>query len=154
MTAGPVTFRRAIVADLPAVVALLADDALGRGREDPCLPLAEGYRHAFAAIDADANQLLAVAAEGEVVLGTLQISFIPGLSRRGAWRGELDSVRVAAARRGERLGERMVLWAVEQCRARGCALVQLTTDKRRTDAHRFYDRLGFAKSHEGYKLAL
>ena len=82
------------------------------------------------------------------------MSFIPGLSRRGAWRGLIESVRIASGFRGQRLGEQMIRWAVEQCRERGCKLVQLTTDKSRVDAHRFYDRLGFTASHIGYKLDL
>ncbi len=150
---GP-TLRRATEADLPAIVAMLADDGLGATREDPRLPLARGYLDAFAAISADPNQLLAVAElDGEVV-GTLQISFLAGLSHQGAWRGQIEAVRVAAGQRGSGLGQRMIEWAVGQCRARGCRMVQLTTHKSRRDAHRFYDRLGFQATHEGYKLAL
>ena len=88
------------------------------------------------------------------MVGTLQLSFIPGIARSGAWRGQIEAVRVAASVRSEGLGQQMFEWAIEQCRARGCQLVQLTTDKRRPDAHRFYDRLGFVASHEGYKLNL
>lgn len=146
--------RRATAADLPAVVALLADDRLGAAREDASLPLAEGYLRAFAAIEADPNQLLAVAVMAGVVVGTLQLTFIPGLSHKGAWRGQVEGVRVAASGRGTGLGGRMMEWAVAQCRARGCRLVQLTTDKSRTDAHRFYARLGFEPTHEGFKLKL
>jgi GNAT superfamily N-acetyltransferase len=148
------TFRRARAGNLPAIVALLADDGLGAAREDASLPPAPSYRDAFAAIDADPNQLLAVAEEAGVVVGTLQLSFIPGLSHKGAWRGQIEGVRVASSRRGTGLGQRMLEWAVETCRARGCRMVQLTTDKSRTDAHRFYARLGFVASHEGFKLKL
>jgi GNAT superfamily N-acetyltransferase len=148
------TFRRATAADLPAIVALLADDPLGATREDARAPLAAAFTDAFAAIAADANQLLAVAEEGGRVVGTLQLSFIPGLARRGAWRAQIEAVRVAADRRGTGLGERFFGWAVDQARARGCRLVQLTTDKSRPDAHRFYERLGFVATHEGYKRAL
>jgi GNAT superfamily N-acetyltransferase len=84
----------------------------------------------------------------------LQLSFIPGLARRGAWRAQIEAVRVHEAARNRGVGARMIEWAVEVARNRGCALVQLTTDKRRTDAHRFYERLGFVASHEGMKLAL
>ena len=149
-----VTFRRATAADLPAIVAMLADDGLGRGREDASLPLARGYTDAFAAIEADPNQMLAVADSDGVVVGTLQLTFIPGLSHKGAWRGQVESVRVASSRRGTGLGQAMLEWAVAECRARGCRMVQLTTDKSRDDAHRFYARLGFVASHEGFKLKL
>jgi ribosomal protein S18 acetylase RimI-like enzyme len=147
-------FRRAELADLPSIVALLADDALGRGREEPGPPLHPAYTDAFAAIARDPNQLLAVAALDGRVVGTLQLSFLPGLSLRGAWRGEIEGVRVASALRGSGLGREMLLWAIEQCRARGCRLVQLTTNAARTDAQRFYERLGFQRSHVGFKLTL
>lgn len=146
--------RCAVAADVPVLVAMLADDVLGREREAPGLPLAQGYLDAFAAIEADPNQLLAVAEAEGAVAGMLQVTFIPGLSHRGAWRGQIESVRVAASQRGSGLGQRMIEWAVEQCRARGCNIVQLTTDKSRTDAHRFYARLGFQATHEGFKLKL
>lgn len=144
-------FRRATAADLDAVVALLADDMLGATREQPGDP---AYAAAFAAIEADPNQFLAVAEQAGRILGCLQISFIPGLSRRGMWRGQIESVRIAASHRGAGLGRRMFEWAIERCRARGCGLVQLTTDKARPDARRFYESLGFTASHEGMKLAL
>jgi ribosomal protein S18 acetylase RimI-like enzyme len=149
-----VAFRRATEADLPAIVAMLADDGLGQGREDASLPLAPAYLDAFAAIDADPNQLLAVAEADGTVVGTLQLTFLPGLSHKGAWRGQVESVRVASRQRGSGLGQRMLDWAIAECRARGCRMVQLTTDKSRTDAHRFYARLGFVASHEGFKLKL
>ena len=148
------TFRAASAADLPAIVALLAADELGRGREDARLPLDRRYVSAFAAIQDDPNQLLAVAeADGEVV-GCLQLSFIPGLSRLGAWRAQIESVRVAPSMRGQGLGATMIGWAIDEARRRGCALVQLTSDKSRSDARRFYEGLGFVASHEGLKLAL
>ncbi len=143
--------RRATEADLPAIVALLADDMLGAGREVPGDP---AYEAAFAAIEADPNQLLAVAEEIGRVVGCLQLTFIPGLSRKGMWRGQIESVRIASGHRGTGLGRRMFEWAIEACRARGCGLVQLTTDKARPEAHRFYESLGFVASHEGMKLAL
>lgn len=144
-------FRAATAEDVPAIVALLADDALGARREAPGDP---AYAEAFAAIAADPNQLLAVADEDGRVLGCLQLTFIPGLSHRGAWRGQIESLRIAAGRRGTGLGRRFLDWAIAQCRARGCRMVQLTTDKSRADARRFYASLGFTASHEGMKLAL
>lgn len=154
MSESLVTFRRAVATDVPAIVDLLADDALGATRERPGLPLDPRYADAFAAIDRDPNQLLAVVSDGGGIIGCLQISFIPGLSRLGLWRGQIESVRIAASHRGGGLGRRMFEWAIEQCRTRGCGLVQLTSDKSRADALRFYDGLGFKASHEGLKLEL
>ena len=150
----PLSFRRARSSDLSAIVALLADDPIGRRREDTTVPPVAAYVTAFAAIEADPNQLLAVATEDDQVVGTLQITFIPGLSRKGAWRGQIEAVRIAADRRGTGLGRRAFDWAIAQCRARGCSLVQLTTDRDRPEAHRFYEQLGFTASHLGYKKAL
>jgi GNAT superfamily N-acetyltransferase len=147
-------FRRAQVDDLPAIIALLADDVLGQQREDASSPPNTRYVDAFKAIDADPNQLQAVASLDGQVVGTLQLTFIPGLARKGAWRGQIEGVRIAAAHRSSGLGQRMFEWAIAECRSRGCNLVQLTTDKERPDAHRFYERLGFVGSHIGYKLAL
>ncbi|MDH6232518.1 GNAT superfamily N-acetyltransferase [Mesorhizobium soli] len=149
-----ISFRRARETDLPSIVAMLADDELGRQREDTSHPLAECYRSAFNALDADPNQFLAVVTEDAVVVGTLQLTFIPGLSRKGAWRGQIEAVRIAGHRRGSGLGRQMFQWAIAQCRERGCNLVQLTTDRDRLDAHRFYEQLGFTAGHIGYKLAL
>jgi GNAT superfamily N-acetyltransferase len=112
------------------------------------------YERALAAIDADPAQLLVVAEDDGVVVGTLQLSEIPGLARRGAQRGQIEAVRVARTHRGLGLGGAMVRWTIEEARRRGCGLVQLTTDKTRTDARRFYERLGFVASHEGMKLPL
>ena len=148
------TFRRAGAADLEDIVALLADDELGRKRDDPDPPLNPRYIDAFAAIDADRNQFLAVVEEGGEIVGCLQLSFIPGLSRLGLWRGQIESVRISSARRGGGLGKRMFEWAIDECRKRRCEIVQLTTDKSRADARRFYEGLGFVASHEGMKLAL
>jgi len=149
-----ISIRRAREADVAAIVAMLADDALGQAREDASLPLAQAYLDAFAAIDSDPNQLLAVMADGDEIIGTLQITFLAGLSLRGAWRGQIEAVRVATNRRNEGLGQRLFDWAIGKCRERGCRVVQLTTNKSRADAHRFYERLGFKASHIGYKLKL
>jgi GNAT superfamily N-acetyltransferase len=148
------TFRRAAEADLVAIIALLADDVLGAFRESRMPQDFFRYRQAFAEIEADPNQFLCVAEDAGWIVGTLQLSFIPGLALRGTKRGQIESVRVASDRRGSGLGQAMIEWAIGECRARGCALVQLTTDKGREDAHRFYDRLGFEPSHIGYKLRL
>ena len=149
-----VAFRPALIADLPALVGLLADDPLGATRDDASLPLDPRYAAAFAAIEADHNQVLIVGDAAGSVVACLQLTFIPGLTRRGMWRGLIEGVRVAAAMRGSGIGRDMVNLAIALCRARGCGLVQLTTDKSRADAHRFYADLGFVASHEGLKLAL
>ena len=151
---APLVFRRARSDDLPAIVTLLADDVIGRDRESAGEGLDPSYVDAFAAIDRDPNQLLAVAERAGQVIGVLQLSFIPGLTRRGMWRGQIEGVRVAAAERGRGTGRSMLDWAVGECRTRGCGLVQLTSDKRRAEAHAFYRSLGFQATHEGYKLAL
>ena len=151
---NPIIFRTALLADLPAIVELLVDDELGSQRETLSSPLDERYVVAFKAIEVDPNQRLVVALDGETVIGTLQISFIPGVARRGAWRGQIEAVRIAAPFRSTGIGQQMFEWAISECKARGCKLVQLTTDKGRPDAHRFYEKLGFVASHEGYKLIL
>jgi len=144
--------REARRADLPQIVALLADDPIGAGREAPADDGA--YDAAFDLIDADPrNQLLVAELDGRVV-GTLQLTMIPGLSRRGMLRGQIEGVRVAAGQRGHGLGRRMIAHAIDVAREHGCGLVQLTSDKRRPDAVRFYQSLGFADSHEGLKLPL
>nr|WP_225878839.1 GNAT family N-acetyltransferase [Spongiactinospora rosea] len=150
------TLRRAVAADVRPIVALLAADQLGATREDPDGGDWTAYERAFAAIDADpAHLLLAVTTSpGGEVVGTMQLSFLPGLARRGATRAQIEAVRVHERHRGGGLGAAMISWAVGEARRRGCALVQLTSDKRRSDAHRFYTRLGFTAGHEGFKLAL
>jgi GNAT superfamily N-acetyltransferase len=150
----PVELRRAVTDDLPALVALLADDPLGRAREAQAGDDVAPYRRAFAQIDGDPAHLLVVAVDGTDVVGTFQLSFLPGLARRGALRAQLEAVRVRADHRQRGLGAAMIGWAIDEARRRGCALVQLTTDKSRADAHRFYERLGFGASHEGLKLPL
>ncbi|ASN22625.1 GNAT family N-acetyltransferase [Arthrobacter sp. YN] len=151
---GPGTFslRRATKADLPRILALLADDQLGATREniDDSAP----YEQAFDAIDADPAHLLVVGELAGEVVATFQLSYLPGLSRKGSWRAQIEAVRVSDVLRGQGVGALMIEWALEQARERGCSLVQLTTDKSRTAAHRFYERLGFVASHEGMKLTL
>ncbi|MER5420252.1 GNAT family N-acetyltransferase [Streptosporangium roseum] len=146
-----VNFRTARAEDVPLIVAMIADDPIAAARQGA---YGDEHRAAFEAIDADPNNELIVAElDGEVV-GTMQLTYIPGISRRGALRMQIEAVRIDSGLRGRGLGRQMMEWAVERGRARGCALVQLTTDKGRKDAHRFYDSLGFVASHEGYKLAL
>ncbi|MEV0722386.1 GNAT family N-acetyltransferase [Micromonospora purpureochromogenes] len=147
-----VIFREAVRADLPAVIALLADDVLGKARD--FTEVDEAYERAFADITADPRNHLIVADEAGELVGCMQITYIPGLGRHGAERSLIESVRVRSDLRGRGLGRRMMEWAVDQARQRGCALVQLTTDKTRAEAHRFYRSLGFVASHEGMKLPL
>ena len=139
---------------MPAIVALLADDVNGAKREDARLPLDPGYGAAFEAIHADPNQMLAVAERDGCVIGTMQLSFLPGLSYKGAWRGQIEAVRIASDLRGQGLGAELIDWAVAECRARGCKMAQLTSKGDRVAAHRFYERLGWDKSHAGFKFSL
>jgi GNAT superfamily N-acetyltransferase len=126
----------------------------GAQREDASLPLDPGYGAAFEAIGADPNQMLVVAELDGGIVGTLQLSFLAGLSHRGAWRGQIEAVRIASDLRGRGLGAELIDWAVAECRARGCRMAQLTSKGDRLDAHRFYERLGWDKSHAGFKLKL
>jgi GNAT superfamily N-acetyltransferase len=147
-------YRRATEKDVPAIVAMLADDVLGASREALGDESAPKYLDAFRAIDTDPNQFLLVVEKGAEIVGTLQLTFIAGLSRGGSKRGLIEAVRISREHRGEKIGEAMIAWAIQKCRHEGCGIVQLTTDKSRTDAHRFYDRLGFEPSHIGYKMML
>ena len=143
---------RARAEHLPAIVALLADDPLGASREQASDP---AYLAAFEAIDADPAHLLVVVIDAaDQVVGTLQLTFLPSLSRRGMLRAQVEAVRVAGGARGSGLGEALLRWAIAVSRERGAGLVQLTTDKSRGRAHAFYERLGFVASHEGMKLPL
>ncbi|MEW2391274.1 GNAT family N-acetyltransferase [Streptomyces venezuelae] len=149
---GDLEIRPAIAADLPAIVGMLADDPLGATRESPD-DLAP-YVTAFERLDDDPNQHLVVAEREGRVVGTLQLTIIPGLSRKGATRSIIEGVRVHADERGSGLGTQFIEWAVAESRRQNCQLVQLTSDATRIDAHRFYERLGFQASHVGFKLAL
>ncbi|MET9775248.1 GNAT family N-acetyltransferase [Streptomyces sp. NPDC006367] len=144
--------RPATVADIPAVVAMLADDPLGAQRES--LEDMSPYMSAFEDIRNDPNQHLVVVVREDRVVGTLQLTVVPGLSRRGATRSVIEGVRIHADERGSGLGTRLIEWAVAESRRLGCRLVQLTSDNTRTEAHRFYERLGFSASHVGFKLQL
>lgn len=149
-----ITFRQARRADLEAIVALFADDELGRLREDASLPLNARYTTAFASIDGDANQHMLVAERNGELLGFLQITFIPYLSRMGTVRGQVESVRVASNLRGQGIGTLMMEEAIRICRERGCLLVQLTTDLKRQKTRKFYEAMGFETTHHGMKLLL
>ncbi|MFD0371624.1 GNAT family N-acetyltransferase [Streptomyces sp. NPDC059071] len=144
--------RPARRADLPAIVAMLADDPLGAQRESPddLTP----YDAAFDRLEGDPHQHVVVAVRAGRIVGTLQLTVVPGLSRRGTTRSIIEGVRIHADERGSGLGSRLIEWAVEESREQGCRLVQLTSDVTRTDAHRFYERLGFEASHVGFKLSL
>nr|WP_107904991.1 GNAT family N-acetyltransferase [Streptomyces chartreusis] len=149
---GDLEIRPAATDDIPAIVGMLADDPLGARREslDDLTP----YLAAFERLTGDPNQHLVVAVREGRVIGTLQLTVIPGLSRRGATRSIIEAVRIHADERGSGLGTRLIEWAIDESRRQNCQLVQLTSDKSRTDAHRFYKRLGFAASHAGFKLEL
>ncbi|MFE6334044.1 GNAT family N-acetyltransferase [Streptomyces sp. NPDC057806] len=149
---GDLEIRPATADDVPAIVALLADDPLGAQRESPddLTP----YMAALDRLSRDPNQRLMVAEREGRVVGTLQLTLVPGLSRKGATRSIIEAVRIHADERGSGLGTQFVEWAVDESRRQGCQLVQLTSDASRTDAHRFYERLGFEASHVGFKRVL
>lgn len=140
--------------DLPTVVALLADDGLGKSRERPETPLPPAYREALARMARQGDNIVLVAELGGAVVGCLQLTLIHGISRLGCTRAQVEGVRVAATARGRRVGERLMREAMVRAKARGATLMQLTTDHRRIDAHRFYERLGFVGSHLGMKKEL
>lgn len=155
MSSGdPVTIREARAEDVPAIVALYADDELGQSRERAADPLPDAYWDAFADLDADPRHQLVVIEESGEVVGTLQLSFIPHLVRVGSARAQIEAVRVAAGRRGSGLGRILVAWAIDRAERQGCGLVQLTTDASRVDARRWYESLGFEPTHVGMKLTL
>jgi GNAT superfamily N-acetyltransferase len=149
---GDLEIRAADADDIPAIVGMLADDPLGAQRESPddLTP----YLAALERLSSDPNQHLVVAVREGRVVGTLQLTVIPGLSRRGATRSIIESVRIHADERGSGLGTQLIEWAVAESTRQNCQLVQLTSDNTRTDAHRFYERLGFTASHVGFKLTL
>ncbi|MFD5049726.1 GNAT family N-acetyltransferase [Streptomyces tendae] len=149
---GDLDIRPATAEDVPAVVAMLADDPLGAQRESP--DDLEPYLAAFERLTTDPNQHLVVAVRDGRVVGTLQLTIVPGLSRRGATRSIIEGVRIHGDDRGSGLGTQLIEWAIDESRRQDCSLVQLTSDKTRTDAHRFYERLGFTASHTGFKLQL
>ena len=149
---GDLEIRAAVTEDVPAIVGMLADDPLGSQRESPgdLTP----YLAALDRLAADPNQHLVVAVREGSVVGTLQLTVVPGLSRKGATRSIIEAVRIHTDERGSGLGTQLIEWAIAESRRQGCQLIQLTSDVTRTDAHRFYERLGFTASHVGFKLPL
>ncbi|POM25876.1 aminoalkylphosphonic acid N-acetyltransferase [Actinomadura rubteroloni] len=148
------TFREATRDDLPAIVHLLADDPLGATREAPGEVIPAAYFDAFAAIEKDPNNFQIVAEIDGVLAGTFQLTYLPGLTYTGGERAQIEGVRVAAERRGHGIGQIMIGWAIDQARARGCRVVQLTTDRQRPQTIRFYQKIGFIPSHMGMKYHL
>jgi GNAT superfamily N-acetyltransferase len=149
-----VVFRTAIRADLPKIVEMLANDFLGATRERFADPLPEGYVAAFTAIDADPRNLLVVGEADGVVVATMQLTFIPNISYIGGERALIEGVRVDDSVQNLGVGGAMIRWGIDRARRRNCRLVELTTNKQRVDAQRFYERLGFSDSHIGMKLEL
>jgi GNAT superfamily N-acetyltransferase len=149
-----ISIRRATRDDVSEIVRLLADDALGKRRERFERPLPEAYYQAFREIDADGQNELVVAVASGAVIGTMQLTFIPSLSFQGGKRAQVEAVRVDSRYRNQGIGRQLFEWAIERARDEGCRFVQLTTNIERTDAHRFYDSLGFVASHTGMKLDL
>ena len=152
--AAAVVFRKARLEDLRAILELLNDGKVSNVLERIEDPMPRLYADAFAVLDGDPNQRLLVGEIGGRVVASLQLTFIPGIAHQGAWRAQVEAVRVARELRGRGIGEAMMRHVVALARERGCALVQLTTNKAREDAQRFYRRLGFTASHEGMKLRL
>lgn len=146
------TYRAADHEDLATLVAMLADDNLGEAREDVSIPLNQAYSSAFNAITFDPNNELVVVEQDGQIVGMLQLTFIPYLTYIGSWRCLIEGVRIHKDFRGQGLGTQFFEWAINRARERGCHMIQLTSDKQRTDAIRFYESLGFVASHEGLKL--
>ena len=146
-------FRKATKQDVPQIVSMLAQDPLGKLREDFQDPLPAAYYQAFENINQDPNQeLIVIEDEGLEIIGTLQLSFIQYLTYQGGIRAQIEAVRIRSDQRGKGIGEQLFQWAIERAQQRGAHLLQLTTDKKRPDALRFYEKLGFKASHEGMKL--
>lgn len=149
-----INYRKAKQSDLTTLINMLADDPLGAQRENPELPLSDAYFQAFAAIDKDANNELVVAEKAGQVIGMMQLTFIPYITHQGSWRCLIEGVRIHQAHRGQGFGQQLFEWAINRAKQHGCHMVQLTSDKQRPDAIRFYQSLGFVASHEGFKLKL
>ena len=154
MSEAILLIRRAKKEDLSCIVRMLADDTLGVKREKYQEPLPTCYRDAFSAIEKDANNELVVACIGHEVVAVVQITFIPYLTYQGSWRALIEGVRVASRFRSRGFGNALLKWAIARAQERGCHIVQLTTDKLRPNAKKFYESLGFVASHEGMKLQL
>lgn len=154
MSQDELLFRPARFADLPKIVAMLADDFLGAQRERFQTPLPESYLRAFEEIENDTNNELIVVEQNGEIIGTLQLTFIPSISFQGGLRAQIESVRVDAKARGRGIGKKMFEWAIERARRKNCRMIQLSTNNDRADAQRFYESLGFEASHVGMKLYL
>lgn len=149
-----ISFRHATEQDLERIVEMLSDDILGSQRERYEIPLPSSYLEAFKAIEADPNNELIVACYQNKVVGVEQVTFTPYLTHQGGWRATVEGVRISSDARGQGVGSKLIQWAIERAKERGCHLIQLTTDKQRADAIRFYERLGFNATHEGMKMKL
>lgn len=149
-----ILYRQAIRSDLETIVAMFADDKLGKNREDASLPLNRRYTEAFAALDGDPNQYMLVGDRNGEVVAYLQITFMQHLSRLGSIRGQVESVRVRSDLRGQGIGKQLMQESIRLCRERGCSLVQLTTDLTREQTRKFYEDLGFKVTHHGMKMGL
>jgi len=154
MNSNQITFREATLQDLDRIVFMLSDDALGKTREAYKSPLSKSYVDAFESINSDPNNELIVACYGDELVGVQQIIFIPYITHQGGWRATIEGVRVASSERGKGVGSLLIEWAIKRAIERGCRMVQLTTDKKRPEALRFYEKLGFKATHEGLKLLL
>lgn len=148
------TYRKAVEADLPYIVQLLTEDAVRVTDDRPDEPFHPRYVAAMRELDSDPNQMMMLAVLNGETVGTIQLTFIPGIAGLGTKRCLVEAVHISPAHRSKGLGTQMIQWAMEQARHRGCGMVQLTSNKKRLDAHRFYERLGFLKSHEGFKYYL
>ena len=148
------SFNEAQVIDIPALVKLLADDTLGNKREDSSEPINDAYHQAFKHINADPNNELIVVKTDQKIIGMLQLTFIPYLTHTGSWRCLIEGVRIHSDYREKGLGSEFFKWAIDRAKTRNCKLMQLTSDKKRPDAIRFYEKLGFSATHEGFKLKL
>ncbi len=149
-----ISYREARQEDLPQLIEMLANDQLGATREDTSTPLNSAYQIAFKSINADPNNELIIVESGDQLIGMLQLTYIPYLSHTGAWRCLVEAVRVHKDCRGQGLGTEIFKWVIKQAKARKCYMIQLTSNKQRTEALRFYKKLGFTPSHEGFKLIL
>lgn len=147
-------FRQAVESDIVSLVGLLADDDLGALRENLSTPLKQNYLDAFQSIEQDPNNELTVVECNSELVGMLQLTFIPYLTHTGSWRCLIEGVRIAKEYRGQGLGSRFISWAIERAGEKNCGIVQLTSDKQRPEALKFYESLGFQATHEGFKLKL
>lgn len=154
MMTNNITFRNATIQDLDKIVYFLSDDELGKKRERYKQPLPDSYIKAFKSINSDPNNELIVACYHDEIVGVQQIPFTPFITHQGGWRATIEGVRIASSELGKGVGSMLIRWAIQRAKERGCHMVQLTTDKKRPEALRFYESLGFKASHEGVKLQI